>query len=89
MFYFANILGSFISTMVTPLLREDVSCFDMDDCFPAGFGLPALLMIIAVIIFASGFMLYKIVPYQGNMFAKVCKCIWVSFDLIFRLTKYF
>lgn len=79
MFYFAINLGSFISTMVTPLLREDLTCFDMEDCYPAGFGLPALLMILSIIIFASGFTLYKIVPHQGNVFAKVCKCVWVSF----------
>jgi solute carrier family 15 (oligopeptide transporter), member 1 len=35
-FYFAVNAGSLISTTVTPILREDVKCFGMDDCFPLG-----------------------------------------------------
>lgn len=77
MFYFAINLGSFLSTIVTPLLREDVACFGMNDCFPAGFGLPAVLMICSVVIFVFGKFLYKIVPNPGNMLTKVCKCIMV------------
>lgn len=77
-FYFAINLGSLISTLVTPVLREDVTCFGVDDCFPLAFGIPALLMLIAVVIFVGGKFLYKIVPCQGNMLLKVCRCIWVS-----------
>lgn len=77
-FYFAINSGSLISTLVTPILREDVTCFGMPDCFPVGFGLPAALMAISIIIFVSGKFLYKIIPTQGNMFLKVCKCIAVS-----------
>lgn len=78
LFYFAINLGSLISTSVTPILREDVKCFGMIDCFPLGFGLPAALMAVSILIFLSGKFLYKIVPPQGNMFLKVCKCIGVS-----------
>jgi solute carrier family 15 (oligopeptide transporter), member 1 len=76
-FYFAINFGSFISTSVTPILRER-HCFGMDDCFPLGFGLPAVLMAISVAIFLGGKFLYKMVPPQGNMFVKVSKCIGVS-----------
>ncbi|KAG5684406.1 hypothetical protein PVAND_013641 [Polypedilum vanderplanki] len=75
MFYFSINLGSFISTLVTPILRENVKCFDMDDCYPFGFGLPAILMALSIIIFLAGKFLYKILPNQGNMLVKVCKCI--------------
>jgi solute carrier family 15 (oligopeptide transporter), member 1 len=78
MFYFAINLGSFISTMVTPILRNDVKCFGEDDCFPAGFGLPAVLMMAAVVIFIAGKPLYKVVSDPTNMFAKVCACVKVS-----------
>jgi solute carrier family 15 (oligopeptide transporter), member 1 len=47
-FYFAINAGSLISTFVTPILREDVKCFDQNTCFPLAFGVPAILMIIAV-----------------------------------------
>lgn len=85
-FYFAINFGSLISTLVTPILRDDIHCFDNYDCFSAGFGLPAALMILSIIIFVCGKPLYKMVPNRGNMFLKVCKCIGVSFTL-FHLDK--
>jgi solute carrier family 15 oligopeptide transporter 1 len=47
-FYFAINAGSLISTFVTPILREDVQCFGSNSCFPLAFGVPAVLMIVAV-----------------------------------------
>ena len=76
-FYFAINFGSTLSTFITPLLRR-MSCFGMEECWVAGFGLPAALMIISIVIFASGYSMYKIIPPQGNMLVKVCQCIWVS-----------
>lgn len=78
-FYFAINAGSLLSTLITPLLRNQ-SCFGMDECYTAGFGLPAILMIISIVIFASGFSMYRMVPPQGNMIVKVAKCVGVSFD---------
>ncbi|CAO1383586.1 unnamed protein product [Diamesa tonsa] len=75
LFYFAVNAGSLISTTVTPILREDVKCFGVDDCFPLAFGVPAILMVVSIMIFIFGKFLYKIVPPAGNMFVKVCKCI--------------
>lgn len=78
MFYFSINAGSFISTLLTPLLREEVHCFGDVSCYPAGFGLPAILMIIATIIFISGKFLYKIKIFEGNTITNVFGCIWVS-----------
>lgn len=80
MFYFSINLGSFISTLVTPILREDIKCFspDMEECYPYGFGLPAILMAVSIVIFLAGKRLYKILPNQGNMIVKVTRCISVS-----------
>jgi solute carrier family 15 oligopeptide transporter 1 len=47
-FYFAINAGSLISTAVTPILREDVQCFGDETCYPLAFGVPAILMIVAV-----------------------------------------
>jgi len=77
LFYFAINFGSFVSTLITPILREDVKCFGMLECYPLGFGLPAALMAISIVIFLAGKFLYKILPPQGNMVMKVCKCIGV------------
>lgn len=47
-FYISINAGSLLSTFITPILREDVQCFDQASCFPLAFGVPAILMIIAV-----------------------------------------
>lgn len=77
-FYFTINAGSFLSTLITPLLHN-MSCFGMDHCYAAAFGLPAVLMIAAIVIFAFGHPLYRMVPPQGNMVVKVAKCVGVSF----------
>lgn len=48
MFYFIIYVGSLTSTIVTPILRQDVKCFGEDDCFMLAWGLPGVLMIISV-----------------------------------------
>ncbi|XP_058829773.1 peptide transporter family 1 [Topomyia yanbarensis] len=78
MFYFAINLGSFISTMLTPILREDVKCYSEDDCFSLAFGVPAILMVVSIAIFLIGKPLYKLTDPAGNMFVKVSKCIWTA-----------
>jgi solute carrier family 15 (oligopeptide transporter), member 1 len=87
LFYFSVNAGSLISTSVTPILREDVSCFGMPDCFPLAFGVPAALMFVSILIFLGGKFLYKILPIQGNMLVKVFQCIGVS-SLYFQTSKY-
>lgn len=47
-FYFSINVGALLSTTITPILREDVQCFGDDDCYPLAFGLPAILMLIAI-----------------------------------------
>jgi len=47
-FYFAINSGSLISTVLTPILREDVQCFGDDHCYPLAFAIPAALMIFAL-----------------------------------------
>lgn len=94
LFYFSINAGSLISTSVTPVLREDVSCFGMDDCFPLAFGVPAVLMVVAILFFVFGKFLYKILPNQGNMLVKVTRCIVVSIyddftDFHFKDSKIF
>lgn len=48
LFYMAINAGSLISTIVTPILREDISCFGDDTCFSIAFGVPGVLMVISV-----------------------------------------
>ncbi|XP_068698069.1 solute carrier family 15 member 2-like [Montipora foliosa] len=73
-FYFAINAGSLISMLVTPALRGDVTCFQ-DDCYPLAFGVPALLMILAIALFWLGRHKYKRVPQTGNIVWQVMKAI--------------
>ncbi|XP_058830098.1 peptide transporter family 1-like [Topomyia yanbarensis] len=75
LFYFAINAGSLISTTLTPILREDVHCFDDPDCFSLAFGVPAILMILSIIVFVCGKTMYTIKKPAGNMVVLVFKCI--------------
>ncbi|KAJ6638176.1 Peptide transporter family 1 [Pseudolycoriella hygida] len=74
-FYFTINLGSFISTLITPILRSDVKCFRDDDCYSLAFGVPGALMVTSIIIFVLGKTLYKVTAPSGNMLVKVSRCI--------------
>ena len=49
MFYASINAGSLISTFASPILREDVVCFDREDCFFVAFLVPCVLMFISLI----------------------------------------
>ncbi|XP_068926108.1 solute carrier family 15 member 2-like isoform X4 [Petaurus breviceps papuanus] len=76
-FYLAINAGSLISTFVTPMLRGDVQCFG-GDCYALAFGVPGMLMVLALVVFALGTKLYKKLPPEGNIVVKVFKCIWFA-----------
>ncbi|XP_056012764.1 solute carrier family 15 member 2-like isoform X2 [Ostrea edulis] len=74
-FYFSINVGSMLSIILTPILRADVKCYGRE-CYPLAFGIPAVLMVLATIIFIAGSSLYKKVPPSGNLIGRVLKCIW-------------
>ncbi|ALC39562.1 CG9444, partial [Drosophila busckii] len=78
LFYFSINAGSFLSVSVTPILREDVHCFGELSCYPLAFGVPAVLMIIAILIFLLGSRLYIIKPAAGNIVVNVSRTIWTA-----------
>uniref|UniRef100_A0A8C8SPA6 Solute carrier family 15 member 2 n=1 Tax=Pelusios castaneus TaxID=367368 RepID=A0A8C8SPA6_9SAUR len=73
-FYLAINAGSLISTFVTPVLRGDVKCFG-GDCYALAFGVPAALMVIALVVFIAGSGMYQKTPPRGNILLEVCQCI--------------
>ncbi|XP_064389399.1 solute carrier family 15 member 2-like isoform X2 [Halichondria panicea] len=60
MFYFSINAGSVISTLLTPVLRNDLNCFGTCQCFALAFGVPAVLMVISLVIFIAGTKFYVI-----------------------------
>ncbi|XP_072542225.1 solute carrier family 15 member 2 isoform X2 [Salminus brasiliensis] len=73
-FYMSINAGSVLSTIITPILRDDVQCFG-SGCYALAFGVPAALMVVALVVFISGSGLYKKTPPEGNVLLTVCKCI--------------
>lgn len=47
-FYFSINSGSMVSTALTPIFRQDVKCFGEMECFSLAFGVPAVLMALAI-----------------------------------------
>jgi len=58
-FYWAINLGSFLSMILTPYLSRGLSCCGNTTCYPAAFGVPAVLMAIALAIFWAGHWWYR------------------------------
>ncbi|KAK3744509.1 hypothetical protein QZH41_018276 [Actinostola sp. cb2023] len=71
-FYFAINAGSLFSMVLTPVLRGDVQCYG-DDCYALAFGVPALLMLMAIAFFWAGRHGYKRRPPSGNIVWLVTK----------------
>uniref|UniRef100_A0A182IZF0 F-box domain-containing protein n=1 Tax=Anopheles atroparvus TaxID=41427 RepID=A0A182IZF0_ANOAO len=73
--YFMINFSGLISSMVVPIMREDVQCFGDLSCFPLAFGLPAVLMVLSIFIFTCGRTIYTIRKPSTNMIVLVFKCI--------------
>ncbi|XP_054431197.1 solute carrier family 15 member 2 [Pteronotus mesoamericanus] len=82
-FYLSINAGSLISTFITPMLRGDVQCFG-EDCYALAFGVPGLLMVIALVVFVMGSKMYKKTPPEGNVVTQVVKCIWFAVSNRFK-----
>lgn len=48
LFYISINSGSLLSFTTTPILRSEFHCFGQNECFPLAFGVPVILMIVAV-----------------------------------------
>ncbi|XP_031617442.1 peptide transporter family 1-like isoform X3 [Contarinia nasturtii] len=77
MFYFTTHAGAFVSTLIIPILRSDIHCFGENVCYSLAFGVPALLMITAILLFILGKSSYTYVQTSSeNMLMQMLKCIW-------------
>jgi solute carrier family 15 oligopeptide transporter 1 len=74
-FYFAINAGSVLSMFITPILRQNVHCFGEDSCYPAAFGLPALLMLVATVILVLGSHMYVKKPPSGDGTLKILRVL--------------
>ncbi|KAK2880259.1 solute carrier family 15 member 1b [Channa argus] len=75
-FYLSINAGSLLSTVITPILRaKECGIHTQQSCYPLAFGVPAALMVVALIVFIVGSGMYKKTAPQGNIMVKVCQCI--------------
>ncbi|XP_070770371.1 solute carrier family 15 member 1 [Enoplosus armatus] len=75
-FYLCINGGSLLSTIITPILRaQDCGIYTQQKCYSLAFGVPAVLMVVALLVFIVGSGMYYKAEPQGNIMLDVCKCI--------------
>ncbi|KAK6485551.1 solute carrier family 15 member 1-like [Huso huso] len=84
-FYLSVNAGGLLSTVITPILRgQECGIHTQQKCYPLAFGVPAALMVVALIVFIAGSSMYKKVSPQGNIMLQVCKCIGFALNNRFK-----
>ncbi|NXT99860.1 S15A1 protein, partial [Buphagus erythrorhynchus] len=85
LFYLSINAGSLLSTLITPTLRgKECGIHTKQECYPLAFGVPAILMAIALVVFIIGSKMYKKVKPQGNIMLEVSKCVGFAIKNRFR-----
>ncbi|NXI00812.1 S15A1 protein, partial [Pachycephala philippinensis] len=85
LFYLSINAGSLLSTIVTPNLRAtECGIHTKQRCYPLAFGVPAILMAVALVVFVIGSKMYKKVKPQGNIILQVSKCVGFAIKNRFR-----
>uniref|UniRef100_A0A673IS01 Solute carrier family 15 member 1b n=1 Tax=Sinocyclocheilus rhinocerous TaxID=307959 RepID=A0A673IS01_9TELE len=75
-FYLSINAGSLLSTLITPILRaQECGIYSKQSCFPLAFGVPAALMVVALVVFIAGHSMYIMESPKGNILLRVMKCI--------------
>ncbi|XP_034032816.1 solute carrier family 15 member 1b isoform X2 [Thalassophryne amazonica] len=84
-FYLSINAGSLLSTIITPILRaQECGIHSQQKCYPLAFGVPAALMVVALLVFIFGSRMYIKNDPQGNILVKVCRCIGCAIKNRFR-----
>lgn len=78
-YYFIINIGGFLGMIFIPMIRKSISCFGTDSCYALGFIVPAILMILALLLFVIGKPLYTIRCPKKNIILQFLKCM--SFSL--------
>uniref|UniRef100_A0A8C3USN3 Solute carrier family 15 member 1 n=1 Tax=Catharus ustulatus TaxID=91951 RepID=A0A8C3USN3_CATUS len=85
LFYLSINAGSLLSTLITPTIRaSECGIHTKQECYPLAFGVPAILMAVALVVFVIGSKMYKKVKPQGNIMLEVSKCVGFAIKNRFR-----
>lgn len=69
--------GSLLGRFFNPMLKN-IQCFGMPDCYPLGFGTPAIAMTCGFLLLLTVKSSYLRKAPSGNMLIKVIRCMKVS-----------
>ncbi|XP_056606416.1 solute carrier family 15 member 1b [Triplophysa dalaica] len=84
-FYLSINAGSLLSTLITPILRsQECGIHTKQQCYPLAFGVPAALMLVALVVFIVGKGMYVMDTPKGNVLLQVMKCIGFAIKNRFR-----
>ncbi|XP_036396014.1 solute carrier family 15 member 1-like [Megalops cyprinoides] len=84
-FYLSINAGSLLSTIITPILRgQECGIRSQQKCYSLAFGVPAALMVVALLVFIVGSSMYTKAAPKGNIMLEVCKCIGFALKNRFR-----
>ncbi|KAM9346832.1 solute carrier family 15 member 1 [Symphorus nematophorus] len=84
-FYLCINGGSLLSTIITPIIRaQECGIHSQQECYSLAFGVPAALMVVALVVFIAGSPMYYKAEPQGNIMLDVCKCIGFAIKNRFR-----
>lgn len=78
LYYFVYNVGSIVSRLVSPVLREDVQCFGNNDCFTAAFGISGICMILVALLTVMANKYSETTQADGSNLLNVFACIWVG-----------
>ncbi|XP_070831815.1 solute carrier family 15 member 1 [Chaetodon trifascialis] len=84
-FYLCINGGSLLSTIITPIIRaHECGIYSKQECYSLAFGVPAALMLVALVVFIAGSGMYYKAEPEGNIMLDVCKCISFALSNRFR-----
>ncbi|XP_076602978.1 solute carrier family 15 member 1 [Chaetodon auriga] len=84
-FYLCINGGSLLSTIITPIIRaQECGIYSKQECYSLAFGVPAALMLVALVVFIAGSGMYYKAEPEGNIMLDVCKCISFALSNRFR-----
>uniref|UniRef100_A0A8D2NZW5 Solute carrier family 15 member 1 n=1 Tax=Zosterops lateralis melanops TaxID=1220523 RepID=A0A8D2NZW5_ZOSLA len=69
-----QLMFDYYSTLIICLFRQ-CGIHAKQECYPLAFGVPAILMAVALVVFVIGSKMYKKVKPQGNIILEVSKCV--------------
>lgn len=78
-FFLSIELGWVVSMFTVPILRTNLQCVGRSDCYPAAFGAPCTLMLIAIICFVLARKKYHLsAKPDKSIIVMFFKCLWLA-----------